>query len=250
MPESIDGTLDLLVILDRSGSMQDAKSDHEGGLKSFVEDQRDLAGDVRLTLVQFDTEAPCEVVYDRVPLADVGEIRLIPRGGTPLLDAIGKAVSHLRAQLTDAATVVAMVITDGDENSSREWTRSRVKALVTELESKGWNFLFLGANIDAFAEAGSLGVPMAASASFANHQPQAVSAMYASTMSNVSRSRGLRAAGATRQAVTASLSYTSDQRAAMAGTDPFANGTAGTAVPSDQAGDNSVVNFTTTTNGE
>lgn len=211
------GTLDLLVILDRSGSMQDARADHEGGLKSFVEDQRDLAGDVRLTLVQFDTEAPCEVVYDRTPVADVTDIRLIPRGGTPLFDAVGKAVSHLRAQLSETAQVVVMVITDGQENASREWTKARVKALVTELEAKAWSFLFLGANMDAFAEGAAIGISGMTSVNFNNARPDTVHAAYSVTSSNVLRSRGLASSGASRQAVTACLNYTDDQRAATAG---------------------------------
>src|SRR4051812_34999613 len=90
--------LDILVILDRSGSMEHAVRDHEGGLRSFVEDQKSLGGDVRLTLVQFDTVNPCDIVFDRLPLADVGPIQLIPRGGTPLLDAMGLAIAHLMAR--------------------------------------------------------------------------------------------------------------------------------------------------------
>lgn len=214
--------LDILVILDRSGSMQDAKTDHEGGLRSFVEDQRGLEGDVRFSLVQFDSQNPCEVVYDRTPIADVKDIVLIPRGGTPLLDAIGSAVSHLRVKLADDASVVVMVITDGEENASREWDKDRVKSLVSELEAKGWSFLFLGANVDAFTEAAALGVGAAASMGYANqHGTGTVSAMYSATSSNLKRARstaGIRGMSMMDNDVRSSLSYTSEQRnAAMGG---------------------------------
>jgi Mg-chelatase subunit ChlD len=150
--------LDILVILDRSGSMQDAKSDHEGGLRSFVEDQRSLAGEVRFTLVQFDTTDPCEVVYDRVALDLVTDVTLVPRGGTPLLDAMGLAIAHLKKQqaLAPAAHTLVMVVTDGEENSSHEWSKAQVKALVDELEKGTGKVLYLGANVDAFAEAGAV----------------------------------------------------------------------------------------------
>lgn len=203
--------LDLLVILDRSGSMQDAKSDHEGGLRSFIEDQKKIEGDVRLTLVQFDHVDPCEIVYDRTPLADVKDIVLVPRGSTPLLDAVGRAVSHLRGKLTDGDPVVAMVITDGEENQSTEWTRERVKSLVTEMEGKGWNFLFLGANVDAFTEASSIGIPMAGAISY-SVSGQGINNMYAATSSNLLRGRKLANSGADAAAVSASLSYSDDQR--------------------------------------
>lgn len=251
MGEKIDGTLDLLVILDRSGSMQDAVKDHEGGLKSFIEDQKDLAGDVRLTLVQFDTQDPCEIIYDRTPLADVKDIRLIPRGGTPLLDAVGKAVSHLRQKLADAAAVVAMVITDGDENASTEWTKDLVKSLVTEMEAKGWNFLFLGANVDAFATGGGLGIPMASSAGFAN-TPASVGVMYAHTSSNMMRSRSATMTGASRAQASSLLNYSAEQRTDMSGADPFASGAqaAGTVAPTSTAGSDPDVVTVTTTGGE
>src|SRR4051812_47875829 len=108
--------LDILVILDRSGSMESAKADHIGGLRSFVADQRALGGDVRLTLTQFDTVNPCEILYDRTPLEQVGPIELIPRGGTPLLDAVGLALAHLKAQqlTAPAAQTIVMVVTDGE----------------------------------------------------------------------------------------------------------------------------------------
>lgn len=208
---------DILVILDRSGSMQEARTDHEGGLRSFVADQRDEAGDARFTLVQFDSHDSCELVYDRVPINDVGAITLVPRGGTPLLDAVGLAVSHLQEQQAKepADHTIAMIITDGQENASKEWTRERVKERLAELEKAGWTFLYLGANVDAFAEADSIGIGTMCSADYAA-VPDSVKAAYASVTSNVTRSRNVMRGGGTRAAAGAAMNFTTGQRAAMA----------------------------------
>src|SRR4051812_7762354 len=80
-----DPMLDVAIVLDRSGSMQEAKADHEGGLRSFVEDQQTATNDeVRLTFIQFDGPSPCEIVLDRVPIASVDRatLALVPRGST------------------------------------------------------------------------------------------------------------------------------------------------------------------------
>lgn len=218
MGKAPDDVLDILVVLDRSGSMATARADHEGGLKSFVEDQAKLPGEVRFTLVQFDSHDPCEVVYDRVPIGDVKDIVLIPRGGTPLLDAVGRALAHLSAK-TDNAHVIVMVVTDGEENESREWTKARVAARVAELEKAGWAFLFLGSALDSFSDAHAIGVKSSTFMAFDNTSGS-VGAAYAAMASNttdaredynVMRSRGITpvmaAAGAKR-----SLHFKSAQR--------------------------------------
>jgi hypothetical protein len=207
--------LDILVILDRSGSMHDAKADHEGGLKSFVEDQKSQPGDVRFTLVQFDTAQPCEIVYDRVPMADVGAIELIPRGGTPLLDAVGEALAHLaKQQLVERAQqTIVMVVTDGEENSSREWTKARVKALVDDMEKSGAKILYLGANVDAFSEAGAVGVRHTHAMNYAN-TPASVGAVYNIMSDKVTDARNLMRGGhADAAAFTSALAFTDEERA-------------------------------------
>lgn len=190
MEGSVDTTLDVMVILDRSGSMSDAKRDHEGGLKSFVSEQAKVPGDVRFTLVQFDTGDPCEVVYDRVPIGDVGDISLVPRGGTPLLEAVGLAIAHLQTR-TPNNNVVCMIVTDGEENSSGpEWPRARVADRIKQLESDGWTFVFLGANIDSVQEAAAVGVSGGAVMDFSNDSVGVASAY----MAAVSNLRGARLA--------------------------------------------------------
>lgn len=196
--------------------MEAARADHEGGLRSFVRDQRDLDGDVRLTLVQFDTTDPCEIVIDRQPVANVREedIRLIPRGGTPLLDAVGGAVAHLRKYAP--SKVIVLVITDGEENSSHEWTKDRIKTLVTECEKQDWVFTFLGADINAFAEAGSLGIAHTHALSFTNAIPDSVNMAYAAHTHNVGAMRASLGKGHSFTSASANLAYSPQQRAATA----------------------------------
>ena len=160
---------DLVVLLDRSGSMQSRKDDHEGGLNSFIEDQRSLDGDVRFTLIQFDSADPCEVCYDATQLGDVKKVKLIPRGGTPLLDAVLRATAHVQAKVPADSNVLFMIITDGGENQSREATGATVRKRIEELEQQGWKFLFLGAGIDAWSQSDTVGVVRTASANVANH---------------------------------------------------------------------------------
>lgn len=200
--------VDILVVLDRSGSMQDAADDHEGGLRSFVKDQQAAGEDAYFTLIQFDTANPCEVVYDRTPIRDVRleDIRLIPRGGTPLLDAIGKAVAHLeekQAKQKSDATVM-MVITDGEENSSTECTLSQVKNRLSKAEKNGWKVLYLGANVDAFGESSKLGLLASAAANFKN-VPGGTNNLYRVTSAKLGATRS---AGLTGQSFASSMSYT------------------------------------------
>jgi hypothetical protein len=210
---------EIAVILDRSGSMQDAKNDHEGGLNSFVEDQRQLEGAVNFTLIQFDSVNPCEVMYDGVPISEVRECKLLPRGGTPLLDAVGQGIAHLDKRFSamgeQPEQIIVMVITDGEENSSREFTKQRVKDMVAEHEKKGnWKFLFLGANIDAFHEGGGLGFTQGATGGYQNKGPQ-VHAMYAALSSNTKRSRGMRSQGVDVEEYTSALNFSPTQLNAM-----------------------------------
>jgi uncharacterized protein YegL len=189
--------IDLLLIVDRSGSMIDAASDHIGGMKSFVRDQKDLEDDSFLTIIQFDSHNPCEVVFDRAPIKDVSldSIDLIPRGGTPLYSAIGQATEHLqkRQGATPPSSTLCMVITDGQNTDFTEWTKDRLKMRIAELESKNWTFLFLGANVDSFSEAGTIGISHAHSANYSNSIGGSVAAAYGTIGNKVAavRSAGI-----------------------------------------------------------
>ena len=146
----------IAVLLDRSGSMESIKSDTEGGFNAFVADQAGHPGEARVTLAQFDTEY--EVVYANRPIADVAPLALQPRGMTALYDSIGRLITDVGAELAAApeserpGKVIVVVLTDGHENSSTEWSHDAVAAVIKRQERDyAWDFVFLGANMDAVA---------------------------------------------------------------------------------------------------
>ena len=157
---------ELVMILDRSGSMGGLESDTIGGYNSMLKKQRETEGDVLVSTVLFDHNI--EVLHDRVPLDKVPEMTAndyYVRGSTALLDAVGGAIHHIGnvhkyAREEDRPEKTIFVITtDGMENASREYSYARVKEMVERQKEKyGWEFLFLGANIDAIATAGRFGI--------------------------------------------------------------------------------------------
>lgn len=197
---------ELVIVLDRSGSMNACQSDMEGGLNEFVKTQKECPGQAVLTLVQFDTEY--EFIHRSKPIDAVGHIPLQPRGMTALLDALGRAISEVKvsqSQLVEdkkPAKTVVMVVTDGYENSSKEFTKSQVRALVTEQATAGWQFVYLGADVDAFAEAGGMAIATAGTANFAKTADgikaaygataQCVAAFRSGTVDNVAYSQSQR----------------------------------------------------------
>ncbi|GGO62959.1 vWA domain-containing protein [Nonomuraea cavernae] len=153
----------ITVILDRSGSMHSVKADTEGGLKAFLAEQATNPRETFVSLYQFDDR--CEPVYEYCALADVPDYRLQPRGRTALLDAIGKTLTTMRDQFDampegDVPGHVSIVIlTDGEENESKEWrSRRQIRRLIADLQKNGWTFIFLGADQDAFAAARDIGI--------------------------------------------------------------------------------------------
>lgn len=153
----------LVFLLDRSGSMRSIKSDVEGGFAAFIDEQRAADGECAVTLAQFDHQY--EVVYQAVPLAEVPPLDLRPRGRTALLDAMGRLITSLKAELDALAedqrpgTVIVSIMTDGHENASREWTHPAIKALVErQTNEHDWQFLYMGADQDAIEVGARLGV--------------------------------------------------------------------------------------------
>ncbi|TDB86460.1 VWA domain-containing protein [Actinomadura sp. KC216] len=150
------------IVLDRSGSMMATKADAEGGLRAFLETQKEAPGRTLVTLRQFDNEH--ETVFERVPLADVPAFELRPRGMTALLDAIGSTIASVNEHVDGLdeddrpAEIVYVIITDGQENCSLEWTLDRVKEAITAERDKGRAVVFLAADQDAITVGASMGI--------------------------------------------------------------------------------------------
>jgi hypothetical protein len=162
----------IAVVLDRSGSMNAIRSDAEGGVNQFVEDQRNEPGRATLTLAQFDDVY--ELLLLNEPLERVRPITLQPRGRTALLDAMGRTIVRLGEALAALpederpGKVLFVTVTDGLENASQEWTREKVFEAVTEQRDKWkWEFVFLAANQDAIATGAQLGISRDAALTFA-----------------------------------------------------------------------------------
>ena len=165
---------ELVFILDRSGSMAGLEKDTIGGFNSMLEKQRKEPGDAVVSTVLFDNQA--EVIHDRVALADVPNLtdrEYYVRGCTALLDAVGGAIHHIGnvhkyARREDVPEKTLLIITtDGMENASRRYTYDKVRRMIEhEKEKYGWEFLFLGANIDAAAEAKRFGIDESMAANY------------------------------------------------------------------------------------
>lgn len=157
---------ELVMILDRSGSMAGLESDTIGGYNSMLKRQKETEGEVLVSTVLFNDRS--EVIYDRVPLErmpQMTEKEYYAGGCTALLDAVGGAIHHIGnvhkyAREEDRPEKTIFVITtDGMENASREYSYERLKRMVEDRKEKyGWEFLFLGANIDAIETAGRFGI--------------------------------------------------------------------------------------------
>ena len=157
---------EIIFILDRSGSMQGLEKDTIGGFNSLIEKQKKIEGDALISTVLFANES--KVIHDRVDVKDVKpmtENNYITGGCTALLDAIGNAIHHISnihkyARKEDVPEHTLFVITtDGMENASRTYTYPKVKKLIeNQKEKHGWEFMFLGANIDAIDVASHLGI--------------------------------------------------------------------------------------------
>ena len=157
---------EIVFILDRSGSMEGLEPDTIGGFNSMMKKQKEEQGEALVSTVLFDDV--CEVLHDRVPMDEVKKMtekEYFVRGCTALLDAIGGAVHHIGnihkyAREEDRPEKTIFIITtDGMENASHNYTYAKVKKMVErQKEQYGWEFLFLGANMDAIETAGHIGI--------------------------------------------------------------------------------------------
>lgn len=160
-------TVHFYILLDRSGSMESMRTDVIGGYNNFINEQRSKPGKARVTLVQFDSQEPQETLLEAVRLERVPELTattFVPRGGTPLLDATAMLIESVRGRASvrktlgkPAEEIVFVTVTDGEENQSVRTRLEDVTRLVEAGKEEGWNFVYLGAGLDAYGDAARLG---------------------------------------------------------------------------------------------
>jgi len=160
----------IVALLDKSGSMKTVENDTVGGFNTFIEEQKKVPGEATITLVQFNDK--CETTYTDVPLAHVAPLTVEtykPSGWTALNDALAKTINDVGSKLSAKpeherpSKIIVLVMTDGEENSSKEFNGSdglkKLSGMVTHQTDKySWEFVFVGANIDAFATAHAYGI--------------------------------------------------------------------------------------------
>ena len=204
---------DITLVVDRSGSMSSCRTDAEGGINTFIEEQKKAKGDAVLSLVQFDDEY--DFVHNGVDIQDVPKYALIPRSMTALLDAVGRAINETGARLSKMAEadrpgcVICVIVTDGHENASKEFTKVQIKELIDRQQKDyNWQFTFLGTDAQSFDEAMQMGIKSDAIATY-NPVKKSGNAWKAAS-SNVMRMRSASFSGAT-----VSNSYSDEEQADM-----------------------------------
>ena len=164
--------IELVLVLDKSGYMQGLESDTIGGFNSMIKKQKALDVPVRVTAVLFNDKT--DVLYESRSIHSVHaltEKEYEVGGTTALLDAVGSTILNVdqKGNVKKGTKVVFVIITDGMENASREFTKTKVKQMISDKQEKyGWDFIYLGANIDAAEEAGAIGVKKANAVTYRN----------------------------------------------------------------------------------
>lgn len=183
----------ICVVLDRSGSMGGREKDVIGGVNTFIDEQKKLPDPASMAFVRFDTDN-IERFRAMTPLEKVEHLQpgdFQPRGGTPLLDAVGRTIMALEDdwKTEKPERAILIVVTDGEENASREYTKEKIKALIKARQDSGlWAFVYLGANVDAFHEAGQMGFAASNTAGYQN-TTRGVKSMYAAASASTSHMR-------------------------------------------------------------
>lgn len=164
-----NNTTEVVFILDRSGSMAGLESDTIGGFNGMLKKQKEEEGRAYLTTVLFDDRY--ELLHNRIDIREAGELtdkQYYVRGCTALLDAVGYTIQKIAHEKEDGSKVIFIITTDGYENASHEYSYASLKKLIEKKKEEGWEFIFLGANIDAAATAGRFGVNADRAANFHN----------------------------------------------------------------------------------
>lgn len=188
----------LAVILDRTGSMESIRDDTIGGFNAFLNEQKAEPGSASLTLVQFDSQDPYEVIHRFKDIKEVPELTretFVPRATTPLLDALGRGINDLEHSLSEMEEdarpkrVVMVIITDGQENASREFNKGQIQKMIKEKQEKlDWQFVFLSADLDAIRDAVNSGIRPQSAMAFSK-DAQGTAAAWSSASARISEYR-------------------------------------------------------------
>ncbi len=166
---------EIVFILDRSGSMQGLEKDTIGGFNAMLKQQKEVEGEALVSTVLFDHETL--VLHDRIPIKEVADLTdkdYSVRGCTALIDAIGESVKHIQTihkyirEEDVPEKTIFIITTDGMENASRKYTAEQVRNMIRQQEEKGWEFIFMGANIDAVQTAKHFGIQEAMAVNYVN----------------------------------------------------------------------------------
>jgi uncharacterized protein YegL len=183
--------IEIVFILDRSGSMSPLTNDTIGGYNSFIAKQKEEPGEAKLTTVLFSDQN--YVLHDGVDLKSASDIthkEYIASGSTALLDAIGDTIKRVKDRIKPfkreyKPQVIMVITTDGEENSSIKYTKEQIQSMVKQYTEKGWKFIFLGANIDAISVASSIGIQYASNYTASVDGIKSVYTTMCSTVSDV-----------------------------------------------------------------
>jgi len=191
--DNATGTDEIVCIVDRSGSMHSIYKDAEGGLNTFIEEQKKI-GKANLTIINFDNKI--ETVCDQVNINEAETYHLYPRGGTALLDAIGSVIGDVDKYSSKDGKTIVVVLTDGGENASTEWNRDDIFKSINERKEDGWEFMFLASGQDAIQVGSHYGFDANSTVSFAESGDGAVAAyaagsIYTSSLRTMSKDDAL-----------------------------------------------------------
>lgn len=172
----------IAILLDRSGSMSSIASDMEGGLKTFLNKQKEIPGELTVTLAQFNNRY--NLIFNRKSASEIKDITIDPFGSTALIDSACKLISDVGKDLDSLPEeerpekVLVVIITDGEENSSREFSLQQLKDMISHQETTyNWNFVYTGANQDSFANSYQYGIQKGSTLNF-SASTESVNTMY------------------------------------------------------------------------
>lgn len=181
------------VILDRSGSMSAIRDDAIGGFNGLLDDLKAEPARTLLTLTQFDSQS-IDLLCDGIDVSRVHPLTaatFVPRGSTPLLDSVGKTLAATEARVRELhwmGHILVVIITDGQENASVEWRLGALRERIDDLQARGWGFLYMGADANAYADAQQMGIGYDKTARWA-HKGEGARAMSAQVAYSIKKFR-------------------------------------------------------------